>query len=36
MDKEKILQRCNAICRNTLMETLDIDFVNVGEDFLTA
>jgi 1,4-dihydroxy-2-naphthoyl-CoA hydrolase len=36
MDKEKILQRCNAICRNTLMETLDIDFVDVGEDFLTA
>ncbi|WP_213522393.1 PaaI family thioesterase [Nonlabens sp.] len=36
MDKEKILQRCNAISRNTLMETLNIDFVDVGDDFLTA
>ena len=36
MDKEEILKRCNVICKNTLMETLDIDFVDVGEDFLTA
>jgi len=36
MDKEKILERCNQICKNTLMETLDITFVDVGDDFLTA
>lgn len=36
MDKQDILARCNAICRNTLMETLHIEFVDVGTDFLTA
>lgn len=36
MDKEKILSQCNAICRNTLMETLNIEFIDVGDDFLTA
>ncbi|EAS19019.1 hotdog fold thioesterase [Nonlabens mediterrranea] len=36
MDKEQILARCNQICSNTLMETLDIEFIDVGDDFLTA
>lgn len=36
MDKNKILEMSNAICKNTLMETLEIDFVDVGEDFLIA
>jgi 1,4-dihydroxy-2-naphthoyl-CoA hydrolase len=36
MDKNQILALCNAICKNTLMETLDIDYVDVGEDFLVA
>nr|WP_042289199.1 hotdog fold thioesterase [Nonlabens ulvanivorans] len=36
MDKEQILASCNQICKNTLMETLEIEFVDVGEDFLTA
>ncbi|KEZ93170.1 PaaI family thioesterase [Nonlabens ulvanivorans] len=36
MDKEQILASCNQICKNTLMETLKIEFVDVGEDFLTA
>ena len=36
MDKQKILSQCNAICQNTLMQTLDIEFVDVGTDFLTA
>ncbi len=36
MDKQNTLERCNAICKNTLMETLDITFVDVGTDFLTA
>ncbi|MBO6829755.1 hotdog fold thioesterase [Allomuricauda sp.] len=34
--KEKILSVCNEICKNTLMETLDITYVDVGENFLLA
>jgi uncharacterized protein (TIGR00369 family) len=34
--KEKILKVCNDICKNTLMETLEIEFVDVGENFLVA
>ncbi|RXG32778.1 PaaI family thioesterase [Leeuwenhoekiella marinoflava] len=34
--KEQALKRCNAICKNTLMETLDIEFVAIGENFLIA
>ncbi len=34
--KEKILKVCNAIRPNTLMETLDIEYVDVGENFLVA
>lgn len=36
MDKQKILEQCNAYNKNTLMETLDISYVDVGEDFLVA
>jgi len=36
LTKEEILQQCNAICKNTLMETLDIEFVDLTEDSLTA
>jgi len=36
MDKEQVLKLTNAICKNTLMETLEIEFTDVGEDFLTA
>ena len=36
MDKKEILAVFNKRCKNTLMETLDIDFVDFGEDFLTA
>ena len=36
MDKEKILEICNAMVKGNLMETLDIEFVDVGEDFLSA
>lgn len=32
--KEKILSVCNGICKGTLMETLDITYVDVGENFL--
>lgn len=34
--KEKILSVCNEICKGTLMETLDIDYIDVGENFLLA
>jgi uncharacterized protein (TIGR00369 family) len=36
MDNTEILAICNAMNKNTLMETLDIEFIKVGEDFLTA
>jgi uncharacterized protein (TIGR00369 family) len=35
-DKEKMLQLCNAWSKNTLMETLEIEYVDAGEDFLVA
>ena len=35
-DKEKMLQLCNNWCKNTLMNTLDIEYIDAGEDFLTA
>lgn len=35
-DKEKILQLCNNWCKSTLMETLEIEYIDAGEDFLTA
>lgn len=34
--KQELLDRCNAISRNTLMETLDITYTDVGDDYLTA
>ena len=34
--KEKILTVCNEICKGTLMETLGIEFVDVGENYLVA
>ena len=34
--KEKILEVCNKACENTLMQTLDIEYTDVGENFLTA
>ncbi len=35
-DKEKILSQCNAFSKNTLMETLGIEYIDVGDDFLVA
>lgn len=35
-DKEKILEFCNRISKNTLMQTLNIVYVDAGPDFLTA
>ncbi len=34
--QEEILKACEQMCPNTLMETLDISFSEVGEDYLIA
>lgn len=34
--KEQILAYCNEFSKNTLMETLKIEYIDAGEDFLTA
>ena len=36
MNKNEKLQHFNDLCKNTLMETLKIEFVAIGDDFLTA
>lgn len=35
-EKEKLLKFCNDWSKNTLMETLEIEYVDAGEDFLVA
>ncbi|WP_274476199.1 PaaI family thioesterase [Mangrovimonas aestuarii] len=34
--KEKILAMANEACKNTLMETLNIEVIDCGEDFIVA
>lgn len=34
--KDKILKVCNESSKNTLMETLQIEYIDVGEDFLVG
>ncbi len=34
--KEKILKVCNGASKNTMMELLEIEFVDVGENFLVG
>ncbi len=36
MDKLNVLKKLNALLPDTLMQTLDIKFIDVGEDFVTA
>ena len=36
MDTKELLKAFNARNKNTLMETLDIEYVAIGDDFLTA
>ena len=36
MDKKKVLEICNSLVKGNLMETLEIEFVDVGKDFLSA
>jgi uncharacterized protein (TIGR00369 family) len=35
-EKEKVLQLCNDWSKNTLMQTLEIEYIDAGEEFLTA
>jgi 1,4-dihydroxy-2-naphthoyl-CoA hydrolase len=34
--KEKILKVCNESSKNTMMETLQIEYIDVGEDYLVG
>lgn len=34
--KDEILAGCNKMCQNTLMETLGIEFTEIGDDFIVA
>lgn len=34
--KEKILRVCNEVRQNTLMQTLDIEYIDLGENWLLA
>lgn len=36
MEKHEILAKCNEMSKNTLIETLGIEFVDLGEDFVLA
>lgn len=36
IDKDKMLEYCNQFSKNTLMETLNIEFIDAGEGFLVA
>lgn len=36
MTKEEMLELSKKVCKNTLMETLEIEFTDIGEDFLIA
>lgn len=36
MNKKQILQRFNEQCKNTLMETLEIRFTELGDNYLEA
>ena len=35
-EKKEILMACNNVCKNTLIQTLEIEFIDVGDDFLIA
>lgn len=35
-NREEAIIMCNQMCKNTLMETLKIEFIDAGEDFLVA
>ncbi|MUP46899.1 hotdog fold thioesterase [Gramella sp. BOM4] len=36
MTKDEMLELSRKVCKNTLMETLEIEFTEIGEDYLIA
>jgi 1,4-dihydroxy-2-naphthoyl-CoA hydrolase len=36
LNKEKMLDFCNSFSKNTLMQTLNIEYIDAGEGFLVA
>ena len=36
MSNEKVIKAANRACKNTLMETLGIEFTEIGEDYIIA
>ena len=34
--KEELITKANEVCKNTLMETLNIEFIDAGSDFIIA
>lgn len=36
MKKQELLERLNSMSSNTLMETLRIEYIDIGEDYLVA
>ena len=34
LSKEVVLSECNLLCKNTLMETLNIEIIDFGDDYL--
>jgi 1,4-dihydroxy-2-naphthoyl-CoA hydrolase len=36
LNKEAVIEKANSVCKGTLMETLNIEVIDYGSDFLTA
>jgi uncharacterized protein (TIGR00369 family) len=36
LNKEEVLSKANLLSKNTLMETLNIEMIDFGDDFITA
>ncbi|MDN3666900.1 PaaI family thioesterase [Algibacter miyuki] len=36
LSKKEVLEKANSACKDTLMETLNIEMVDFGDDYLTA
>ncbi len=36
MNKENLLKKINSVNKNSLEETLEIEFIDIGEDFIIA
>ena len=36
LSKKKLLHQANKVCKGNLMETLQIEFIDAGDDYITA